>query len=156
MPLELSYGWTSLPAPEGLALTKKWEAVKDARLPLRWKAGNSGVAVEMAQSLVHYKPEQADHWQTPEETLELGTGDCEDWCLFIRALLLNGGIPPAKLWLLVCRDLVANMDHALLWTPIRFCDVRAFAPLTHDKFIDYRPIAAFNIAEAVTFGKRRG
>lgn len=114
----------------------------------------------MAKSLVKYcaEPTSADHWLTPAESLRLGAGDCEDWCIFVRALLLNGlgeGFKD-KLWLVVARDLVTNQDHAILWTPIRFCDGRAPAPLTHDKFIDYRPIAAFNNAEAITFGKRRG
>jgi Predicted periplasmic protein len=111
----------------------------------------------MAKSLVRYCPEptSADTWLPPAESLRLGAGDCEDWCIFVRALLINGGIESSKLWLLIVQDLVTNQTHAVLWTPIRFCDGRAPAPLTHDKFVDYRPIAAFNDTEAVTFGKRR-
>ena len=163
MPLELPQGWTSLPAPQGLNLTRKWEGVKDARLPLALQAGNSSEAVALAREHIKYKrePDSLDDWQLPTETLRRGEGDCEDWCLFVRALLLNGGIPSHKLWLLIVHDLAAKQDHALLWTPIRYCDVRAPAPLVHAVFSDYRPIAAFRTlddgnTEAVTFGRRTG
>lgn len=156
MPLELPQGWTSLPAPKGLNLTRKWERVKDARLPLAMKASSSVEAMAIAKQMVKYcrEPTSTDNWLLPNETLKLGAGDCEDWCLFVRALLINGGINPSTLWLLIVHDLATKQDHALLWTAIRYCDGRAPGPLTHDKFMDYRPIAAFNDREAVVFGRR--
>ena len=40
---------------------------------------------------IEYVPEPNDenHWQTPAETLKLGTGDCEDIQLLIRARLID-------------------------------------------------------------------
>jgi hypothetical protein len=45
------------------------------------------------------EPEGQDHWQTPEETLALGTGDCEDYALLLdsMAMAMNGS---ARLYLL--------------------------------------------------------
>lgn len=112
----------------------------------------------IANKLIKYCPEPtgADKWLRPGETLQLGAGDCEDWCIFVRALLLNGGIRASKLWLLIVHDLAVGKPHALLWTPVRYCDVRAPRPLAHPVFSDYRPIAAFNDAEALTFGRKVG
>lgn len=161
MPLELPNGWVSTPAPKGLGLTAKWKAVEAARLPENFRAFNSAEAHAIAKQLIRYaaEPTAADKWLKPADTLALGAGDCEDWCLFVRALLLNGGIVPEKLWLLIVRDLAVQDDHALLWTPIRYCDCRAPKPLVHAVFSDYRPIAAFRThsdgtTEAVTFGRR--
>jgi hypothetical protein len=41
---------------------------------------------------IEYKLDTSDHWQTPEETLTLGTGDCEDMALlYINILYLRFG-----------------------------------------------------------------
>lgn len=159
MPLDLPDGWVSTPAPEG-GLSAKWEAVRDHRLPDGLRAFSSKESHALTLQLVKWSGEvgDGDHWQTPEESLAKGSGDCEDMALFERALLLNGlgeGFAD-KLWLLIVRDLLVKIDHALLWTPIRFIDCRAPRPLEHRYFRHYRPIAAFSSAEAVTFGRRRG
>lgn len=157
MPLELPNGWVSLPAPANLGLIARWEGVKDARLPPSYRAFSSTESHAFTQRVVSYVPDQDDEWQTPDETLRRGQGDCEDMAIFERALLLNGlgeGFAH-KLWLVIVRDLILDKDHAILWTPIRYIDNRAPKPLLHSQFRDYRPIAAFNGTEAVAFGKRR-
>jgi len=30
-----------------------------------------------------YKSEFTDYWQAPQETIDKGTGDCEDFCIFV-------------------------------------------------------------------------
>lgn len=157
MPLLLPTGWVSIPAPNGLGLTSKWEAVKDARLPADLSAASPSEAHALTDDLVEYRPEldNSDHWQPPAESLELGHGDCEDWSLVARALLLNGGANPADIWLLIVYDLIARNDHALLWLPTHYLNCQARRPLEHSNFADYRPIVAFSATEAVTFGRRR-
>lgn len=68
-------------------------------------------AVQKAQAVNHavnsmiaYKTDLeahgvADYWQTPEETLRRGTGDCEDFALLKMALLEGLGLPKEKMWI---------------------------------------------------------
>lgn len=35
------------------------------------------------RSNIHYKWDDTDYWQAPQETIDKGTGDCEDYCLFV-------------------------------------------------------------------------
>lgn len=48
----------------------------------------------MVNSEIEYKAEaeKQDHWQTVEETFELGTGDCEDYALAKYELLRQQGV----------------------------------------------------------------
>lgn len=157
MPLELPTGWVSIPAPRGLNLVRKWEAVKDARLPTDLSAASEAEAHAEAEALVEYCAERtdADSWLAPCDTVGLGRGDCEDWCLVARALLINGGFDSASLWLLVVKDLICRQDHALLWTPSCYLDCRANRPIPHSVFSEFRPIIGFADDEAVAFGRRR-
>lgn len=146
-------GWLAKPAPDGLPLLEKWEAVRGARLPAPMQARSSVVAHPFALDSIHYQREvgERDHWQTPMESLKLGTGDCEDICLFERALFLNGKIPDEDLWLLIVYDLATRQDHALLWTPRYFLDCRNRTPMRHEQFSDYKPISAFAANQALSF-----
>lgn len=72
-------GQVQLPAPQ---LAKNFET----RLYEANKAINEAI---------EYKVDPEDVWQTPEETLSLGTGDCEDYALLKRAYVVNHmGIKP--------------------------------------------------------------
>lgn len=44
---------------------------------------------------LEYLDDPEDYWQSPEETARLGTGDCEDKALYLRALLIREGIDAA-------------------------------------------------------------
>jgi len=44
-------------------------------------------AYEMVRSEIAYLTDEDNHWQSPSETLELGTGDCEDHALLLSSLL---------------------------------------------------------------------
>ena len=49
---------------------------------------------------ITYKGERRprDHWQKPEETMELGTGDCEDFAILKMHLLLEAGFSEKNVW----------------------------------------------------------
>ena len=60
-----------------------------------------GNFVKDAQDFVHsevkYKSERGDFWQMPVETLEKGTGDCEDTSILLCSILRNY-MPPEEVW----------------------------------------------------------
>lgn len=64
---------------------------------------------------IAYAADLADHWQGPAETLARGQGDCEDFAILKRAVLIARGWPPAGLFLVVGYDRVQRRHHALLW-----------------------------------------
>lgn len=161
MPLTLPHTlrdmqWQSTPVDFPNVMQAKWDRVKDERLPCTYQAFGEQAAVSMAGTLMFYAGEPAgrDDWQTPAETLDRGRGDCEDWAILVRSILLNGNADPKSLWLLIVEDLAIRRHHALLWTPRCFMDHRASTPLLHNRFIDYRPIIAFNSEETVGFGAK--
>ena len=44
-------------------------------------------AYELVRSDISYLIDEDNHWQSPSETLELGTGDCEDHAILLASLL---------------------------------------------------------------------
>ena len=76
---------------------------------------------------IEYVPEAENHWQTPAETLKLGTGDCEDIQLLIRARLIDFNLISKSRLLLGVDDKYG--EHAVLkvWhegRPYHICNVR--------------------------------
>jgi predicted transglutaminase-like cysteine proteinase len=67
-------------------------------------------------STIKYSGESAgeDHWQSPRETLQLKTGDCEDFAILKFAILANSGIPDDDLRVVVgeIKKLAGNIQHA--------------------------------------------
>lgn len=57
---------------------------------------------------------QRDHWATAEQTLARGAGDCEDYAILKMHMLRAAGVDPARMKLVLLRDLAANADHAFL------------------------------------------
>jgi hypothetical protein len=53
------------------------------------------------------KWKMADKWQSPAETLSLGTGDCEDGAILIYCMAILKGVPVNRL-LLLCGDVVGG------------------------------------------------
>ena len=60
-----------------------------------------------------------DYWATPEETAARGVGDCEDFVIVKFGMLLALGIPADSMRVLVVKDLVRNIGHALLSVEIQ-------------------------------------
>lgn len=151
MALELP-GWGSLKAPP----YAKWEAVKDKTLPPIDGVFDPATAHRFVREKITYRPEGLDDWSEPALTLKRGYGDCEDFCLLERALLLAAGWKP-PIYLLIAHDLLARLDHALLVTQGEILDCRTPRLIPVASFADYRPIFAFSSPpnENLTFGRRR-
>lgn len=57
---------------------------------------------------------RSDFWATAQQTLALRSGDCEDFAILKMHMLRAAGIDPARMKLVLLRDLAANADHAFL------------------------------------------
>jgi predicted transglutaminase-like cysteine proteinase len=54
----------------------------------------------------------ADHWSPPFETLQTRRGDCEDYAIVKYVALLQAGLSPDDVKIVVLRNLLPNEDHA--------------------------------------------
>lgn len=99
----------------------------DAPLWSAWAAELSGLPMaarlERANRLVNTamafrtdlrRTRLPDSWITPEELFAAREGDCEDFALAKYWLLREAGVPAEDLYVMVVRDLAANVPHAFL------------------------------------------
>jgi predicted transglutaminase-like cysteine proteinase len=56
----------------------------------------------------------ADRWTAPLDTLTSGRGDCEDYAIAKYAALIDAGVAPEDLRLVIIHDLVVDEDHAVV------------------------------------------
>lgn len=63
---------------------------------------------------ISYKQDVGDHWQKASETLELKTGDCEDFAILYAALLMQDGVSKADLDFGYYKSTVSNKQHLVL------------------------------------------
>jgi len=87
---------------------------------------------------------ELDRWSTPLASYATTKGDCEDYAIAKYVALRAAGVPAKQLRVLLVRDNIARLDHAVLaasedghwfildnrWTaPVEDNDVRRFTPL---------------------------
>lgn len=63
---------------------------------------------------VKWEHDIIDNWQTPEETLSLQTGDCEDHCILFMYLCNKYLGKKYDMWIIKCLE--ANFTHAVVNT----------------------------------------
>ncbi|NRG16411.1 transglutaminase-like cysteine peptidase [Rhizobiales bacterium] len=85
-------------------------------MPFSQKLALINVAVNHA---VHYVPDnlnyrKLDHWAKPDETLNAGRGDCEDYAILKMAALSAAGIPLNSMSIVVLQDTRRSLFHAVL------------------------------------------
>ena len=102
---------------------------------------------------------RADVWSTPNETLNRGRGDCEDYAIAKLAMLRRAGIAERDLYLVVVKDLVRRADHAILVVRaaghMYVLDNGTDRLLDSESIADYRPILTFAAGATYTHGYRR-
>jgi predicted transglutaminase-like cysteine proteinase len=80
----------------------------------RLQAANESVNAAVAYASDNEVYGVADHWATLAETLDKGRGDCEDIAIVKMWLLNAAGVKLSAMRLVVLRDTLRNLDHAVL------------------------------------------
>jgi predicted transglutaminase-like cysteine proteinase len=100
-----------------------------------------------------------DEWSSAPETLRRGFGDCEDFALAKRGLLLALGVSPDDMYLVLLRD-QRQAEHAVLVVNrggrLLVLDNRTDKVLPAEAISDYTPILSFSGPFAWTYGQRLG
>lgn len=154
------------------ALDGKWASISPAI------AGNgvwSGVVqaargagqarqVDMINAWVNHRlrfvddPAGADRWAPASQSLQRGTGDCEDYAIAKMKLLEAAGYDRHAMFLVIARDLVRQADHAVLAVRVgeelMILDNMTDRVLPSSSVSDYRPIMSFNPFGRWTHGYR--
>jgi predicted transglutaminase-like cysteine proteinase len=94
-----------------------WDRVKADRLdadPCPNAADAAAVNV-WVNNEVNYQLDP-NAWQTPAQTLATLSGDCKDYAVLKRAILLSKGVPEETLFLVVGIDMQSGGQHAVIWT----------------------------------------
>jgi predicted transglutaminase-like cysteine proteinase len=145
-------------------LDARWLAVKDDRADFGPGLEGMGLA-EAARTVdrwvnanIEYLPEAVDVWSPPNDTLQAGHGDCEDFAILKRALLLGAGFSDEALFL--CLVMVPGLGaHAVLLVRtddgMRVLDsLNSFSlPDTDPAIADYEPMLAYQGERAWVYGR---
>jgi predicted transglutaminase-like cysteine proteinase len=135
-----------------------WDTVKTDRLaedPCPAAADAAAVNAWVNQQ-VNYLLDPAE-WQTPSETLAKLTGDCKDYAVLKRAILLAKGFAEDELFLVVGQDMVMDEEHAVMWTADGVMDNMKDDLLSPDDLETvFTPQFAFCEEESFVYGVRPG
>jgi predicted transglutaminase-like cysteine proteinase len=133
-----------------------WDGVKTDRLaadPCPQAADAAAVNAWVNQQ-VTYVLDPAN-WRTPSQTLAKLTGDCKDYAVLKRAILLAKGFAEDELFLVVGQDLVMNELHAVMWTADGVMDDMKDDLLSPDDLQSvFTPEFAFREGQSFVYGVR--
>lgn len=111
---------------------------------------------EFVNQSIRYMREDGDHWQQPSETMDLRAGDCEDFAILKRAMLLALGWADESLLVVIAYDILAHEHHAMLLVYLQgkwlMLDNRTNIVQDVDRLSDYRPVVAYSNGSSYTFG----
>ncbi|MDR2820712.1 MAG: transglutaminase-like cysteine peptidase, partial [Desulfovibrio sp.] len=97
------------------------------------------------EDIVNWK--QEDYWEIPAEFLQR-SGDCEDYAIIKYFTLKQLGIPPEDMRIVVVRDTIRNLGHAILVVYLQndafVLDNLSNAVLSHSRFRHYSPQYSVN------------
>jgi predicted transglutaminase-like cysteine proteinase len=99
-----------------------------------------------------------DHWATLQESMSRGRGDCEDIAIAKMWLLNSAGVDLSSMRLVVLKDTLRNVDHAVLSVIENghqyVLDNTAWKVGRADWMRGYRPIYALSTEESWIYGMR--
>lgn len=124
----------------------------------RLQAVNEGI-----NALIVYASDEevygvGDHWATIEESMSRGRGDCEDIAIAKMWLLNAAGVDLSSMRLVVLKDTLRNLDHAVLSVVENghqyVLDNAAWKVGRADWMRGYRPIYALSSEQSWIYGMR--
>lgn len=133
----------------------KWQRVRQQWLPKQKQSKLFITAAEIEQinfevnSSIRYEPDQADHWQTPSETLARGAGDCEDIALVKFHRLVEVGFNPDDIELVICNAKDIGEIHAVLLVHNEYGSLvldnrRNYIAVWNEFILNHQPLYAIN------------
>jgi predicted transglutaminase-like cysteine proteinase len=148
-------------------LTDKWLSVRNGRFPTNNAALNAFISRNRAvsrdlqiiavnkwvNSQISYTADQVNHrqsdsWSTVAHTLQSGRGDCEDYAIAKYQTFVALGVPEQDLFLMVGRDRVMRVDHAILLVrfgnDFRVLDNFTDRVLSEAEMVDFLPSFSFS------------
>ena len=95
--------------------------------------------MEYVHANIEYEAEldEEDYWQSPQETLELGTGDCEDFCILMMAILKKSGID--SILLILKHNFIDNAYHGAVMIGIGHDPIEDIYDPTEGEILVNRP-----------------
>lgn len=164
------FGFHALPVTNG-PIGARWQAGQllalaedDPRAAsLTWQLGANpleAVNLRVNSEFRQVDDTGGDNWASAAQTLVRGAGDCEDLAILKLALLERAGIDRDRLFLVIVRDTVRRIDHAVaavrwenrLWV----LDNRVDRLQPAEMVTDYVPLQGFSGPWAWTYGYRDG
>lgn len=134
----------------------RWEAVRHSRADAVDGVSTPAEVDLWVNRNIRYQREPIDVWALPRETLGRGFGDCEDFAILKRALLLAAGRADGDIAMVIVNDLIARQPHAVLMVDGLVLDSFNSLHLPVSKVRDYTPIMAFCGERRFTYGRPQG
>lgn len=89
-----------------------------------------------------------DYWSTPAEFLKK-SGDCEDYAITKFFALIQLGVNPSDMRVVILKDKIRNMDHAVLAVylgkEVYILDNTSPMVLPHSRYGHYQPVVSVNL-----------
>jgi predicted transglutaminase-like cysteine proteinase len=158
-------GYNSTVAPASDALLQKWWTLRSMPTFISEAMDVSLVSLAATNKRINqailYKAElfKSDVWQSPARTIEIGSGDCEDFAILKYASLLKAGMNEAELAICVgqIKSIAGNRDHAWLgvnqggvW---RVLDCKFDQLISNNDYANWLPIVAIQGPKAILYGR---
>jgi predicted transglutaminase-like cysteine proteinase len=138
-------GYSQFPAPADDEAFAKWRALQptlrasnpDGLLFLDW-LDIVDFNRRINRRIIWQEPDANDDWQTPEQTLALGHGDCMDFAILKYATILSAGADSENLGIVIgeIAAMPDNLPHA--WVCVQLGDERRVLDSKFDELIEPR------------------
>lgn len=157
--------YAEIAAPAEDVLREKWQRVHpwvstgDVPTPASLSLADLEAYNASVNRMIAYKAEEngEDTWQTPQETLDLRTGDCEDYAI-LKYAGLSRVMPESDLYLVV--GIIKGFwpqPHAFLAARVenrwRILDMKFDQLIGPEDYINWEPVAGFTGTTVVLFAK---